>query len=110
MDYGKYLYEQTKRQREARKSQRTTEIKEIRLRPKTNDYHLGFKTKSVRRFLGEGAKVKVRVIFRGREVTHADLGREILESVAAQLQDVGTVEQPPRMEGRSMLMILAPSK
>lgn len=110
MDYGKYLYEQTKRQREARKSQKTTEVKEIRLRPKTGEHDLQFKLKRAREFLGDGAKVKVRVIFRGREITHPEIAVRVLQNVASQLEDVATIEQMPRMEGRSLLMILAPSK
>lgn len=109
MDYGKYIYERTKRQREARKAQRRTiEIKEIRLRPKTDDYHIGFKLKRAREFLSEGAKVKVRVLFRGREITHPEIGLALLKRVAAELEDIATVEHQPRLEGRSMLMILSP--
>lgn len=109
MDYGKYVYERTKREREARKAQRkTTEIKEIRLRPKTDSYHIGFKLKRVREFLGEGAKVKVRVLFRGREITHPEIGFALLKKVAAELEDIAIIEHRPRLEGRSMLMILSP--
>jgi translation initiation factor IF-3 len=109
MDHGKYIYERTKREREARKAQKkTTDIKEIRLRPKTDDYHVGFKLKRARQFLGEGAKVKVRVLFRGREITHPEIGLDLLKKVMADLADVATIEHQPRLEGRSMLMILSP--
>jgi translation initiation factor IF-3 len=109
LNYGKYVYERAKREREARRAQRTVEIKEIRLRPKTDDYHASFKIKQARRFLAEGAKVKVRVLFRGREITHPEIGREVLSKVAVELQDVAVVEQEPGMEGRTMLMLLAPT-
>jgi len=108
MDYGKYIYERAKREREARKAQKTIEVKEIRLRPKTDEYHRGFKIKRAREWLENGAKVKVRILFRGREITHAEIGREILREVAEQLADVAQVEQQPNMEGRSMLMVLGP--
>jgi translation initiation factor IF-3 len=108
MDYGKYVYERTKREREARKAKKTIDMKEVRLRPKTDDYHIGFKLKRAREFLREGAKVKVRVLFRGREITHPEIGLQLLRKVAAQLEDVAVVEHQPRLEGRSMLMILGP--
>lgn len=108
LDYGKFQYVQMKKQREARKAQKTTEIKEIRIRPKTDDYHIGFKLKNARRFLTEGAKVKVRIQFRGREITHPEIGMEQLKEVAEALSDIATVEQQPNMEGRTMLMVLAP--
>jgi len=108
LDFGKYMYQRTKREREARKSQKAVGVKEIRLRPKTGDHDVQFKTRSIRRFIGDGAKVKVRVTFRGREITHPELGRELLQKIAADLSDVAMVEQSPRMEGRSLLMILTP--
>lgn len=107
MDYGKYLYEQAKRERKARKAQKT-EVKEIRLRPKTGEHDVAFKVKNARRFLNDGCKVKVRVRFRGREITYPEIGREMLNGIAEELEDVAEVEQRPRMEGRSMLMILSP--
>lgn len=109
MDYGKFLYEQTKRERQARKAQKQIEVKEIRLRPKTDEYHVGFKLKQARKFLEKGHKVRVRVLFRGRERAHAELGQEMLEGFAQQLADVATVEQAPRHEGSSMVLVLAPS-
>ncbi len=108
MDHGKYLFERAKREREARKAQKTVEVKEIRLRPKTDEYHRGFKVRRARSWLKDGAKVKVRVMFRGREITHPEIGREILRNIAEELSDVAQVEQQPGMEGRTMLMVLAP--
>jgi translation initiation factor IF-3 len=109
MDYGKYQYERTKRERQSRKSQRTAEVKEIRMHPKTGQHDKDFKIKQMRKFLASGAKVKVRVRFRGREMSHRELGRQLLMDIARSIEDVGVVEQFPRMEGRSLLMILAPS-
>lgn len=108
LDYGKYVYERAKREREARKAQKTIEVKEIRLRPKTDDYHRGFKVKRARDWLKNGAKVKVRILFRGREITHPEIGRDILHGIAEDLSDVGQIEQRPSMEGRTMLMVLGP--
>jgi len=110
LDFGKFQYLQMKKQREARKGQKTTEIKEIRLRPKTGDYHAGFKIKRARRFLNEGMKVKVRIQFRGREISHPEIALQQLEDVEAELSDIAEVEQRPNMDGRSMLMIFAPRK
>jgi translation initiation factor IF-3 len=111
LDYGKYIYERAKKEREARKAQRarTADIKEIRLRPKTGEHDINYKCRDIRRFIQEGAKVKVRVRFRGREITHPEIGRELLSKIAADLEDVAVVEQRPRMDGRSMLMILSPA-
>jgi len=109
MDYGKYLYTKKKKERSARSQQKQIEVKEIRLRPKTDDHHLGFKIRDARKWLAEGKKVKVRIAFRGREITYPELGREILERVAADLQDIGVVEQDADMEGKTMLMVLAPA-
>jgi translation initiation factor IF-3 len=108
LDYGKYLYERTKKEKEARKAQKTREIKEIRLRPKTGEHDVAHKVRDARRFLEEGSKVKVRVRFRGREITHPEVARDLLKRIAADLEDVGHVEQQPRLEGRTMLMILSP--
>ncbi len=109
MDYGKFLYEQAKKDRKARKAQKS-EVKEIRLRPKTGEHDVAFKARDARRFLSDGLKVKVRVRFRGREITYPEIGREMLNRVAQELGDVSTIEQAPRMEGRSLLMILSPNK
>jgi translation initiation factor IF-3 len=110
MDYGKFLYERTKKEREARKAQSKVEVKEIRLRPKTNEHHRNFKVRDARRWLKDGMKVKVRIRFRGREITYPEIALKDLKSIAEDLSDVGVVEQAPSMEGRSMLMVMAPAK
>lgn len=110
MDFGKFLYERTKKDREARKAQTKIEVKEIRLRPKTNEHHRGFKTRDARRWLLEGNKVKVTIRFRGREITYPEIALEDLREIAEELADVGNIEQSPNIEGRTMGMVLAPSK
>lgn len=110
MDFGKFLYERTKKERDARRAQTKIEVKEIRLRPKTNDHHRSFKVRDARRWLDGGMKVKVRIRFRGREIDYVDLALQDLKEVAEELADVSTIETVPAMEGRSVLMILAPSK
>ncbi len=110
MDFGKFIYERTKKEREARKAQTKIEVKEIRLRPKTNVHHRSFKVRDARRWLEEGMKVKVRIRFRGREIDYLDLALVDLKEVAEELSDVATVEQAPALEGRSMLMVLSPAK
>ena len=109
MDFGKFLYERTKKERDAKKAQTKIEVKEIRLRPKTNEHHRSFKVRDARRWLEEGMKVKVRIRFRGREIDYVDLALVDLKEVAEELADVSTVEVAPAMEGRSVLMILAPT-
>lgn len=108
MDYGKFQYEKTKKEREAKKGQKQIEIKEMRIRPKTAKYHIGFKLNRVRDFLEKGNKVKIRILFRAREITHATLARETFEEIAADLADIATVEQAPLMDGKSLVMLLAP--
>ena len=110
MDYGKFLYERTKKEREARKAQVKVEIKEIRLRPKTTDHHRGFKVRDARRWLESGKKVKVRIRFRGREITYPEIALNDLRDIAEELSDVAVVEQNPSLEGNAMLMVLAPAK
>jgi translation initiation factor IF-3 len=110
MDFGKFLYERTKKEREDRKKQTQIEIKEIRLRPKTNEHHRSFKVDDARRWLSNGMKVKVTIRFRGREITYPELALEDLREIAADLADIASIEQSPMMEGRTMLMVLAPSK
>lgn len=110
MDYGKYKYQQSKRAAEAKKKQVRVEIKEIKLRPKTDEHDYLFKVKNARRFLGDGNKVKVTIMFRGREVTHPEFGRRILERVAKDLADLGQVESYPRMAGRFMSMVIGTLK
>jgi translation initiation factor IF-3 len=110
MNFGKFLYERTKKEREARKAQTKIEVKEIRLRPKTNEHHRGFKVRDARRWLEDGMKVKVRIRFRGREITYPEIALNDLKAIAEDLADIAIVEQTPSLEGQSMLMILAPSK
>jgi translation initiation factor IF-3 len=110
MDYGKYLYEAQKRERDARKSQAKVEVKEIRLRPKTGDHDITYKLKQARTFLERGAKVKVRLRFRGREVTHPEVAIDLLARIAQELEDIAVVEQRPAKEGMTMLMVLGPNK
>jgi len=109
MDFGKFLYAKAKKEREARKQQKVIEIKEIRLRPKTSSHHLEIKVRNARRWLEQGIKVKVRIQFRAREITYPEIGRDILDVIAAATEDVGVIEQRPNMEGATMLMVLAPS-
>jgi translation initiation factor IF-3 len=110
MDFGKFVYERAKKDREARKAQTKIEVKEIRLRPKTNEHHREFKVRDARRWLLDGNKVKVRIRFRGREIDYLDIALTDLKEVAEALSDVGIVEQAPALEGRTMLMVLAPGK
>jgi translation initiation factor IF-3 len=110
MDYGKFLYEKAKREREARKAQKQIEVKEIRLRPKTSEHHRSFKVRNARRWLEEGMKVKVRIRFRGREFHYPEIARDLLQGIAEELEDIGDVEQHPNMEGRTMLMVIGPKK
>lgn len=110
MDFGKFLYERTKKEREARKAQTKIEVKEIRLRPKTTDHHRGFKVRDARRWLEDGMKVKVRIRFRGREITYPEIALNDLRAIAEELSDIAVVEQSPSLEGQSMLMVLAPAK
>lgn len=110
MDYGKYKYEQSVRAREARKKQTRTVIKEVQFRPKISSNDFDVKRRQVERFLDEGDKVKVTMRFRGREVTHPELGRDILQRLAEQVEERGTVEAMPRLDGRQMTMVLAPLK
>jgi translation initiation factor IF-3 len=110
MDFGKFLYEKEKKEREARKSQTKIEIKEIRLRPKTTDHHKGFKVEDARGWLKHGMKVRVTIRFRGREITYPEIALEDLREIAEQLSDVAEVEQAPKLEGRTMFMMLVPKK
>ena len=108
MDYGRFRYEQTKKLQEAKKKQSTFQIKEIKMRPKTGEHDLKVKLNHIIRFLEKKDKVKVSVIFRGREITLADRGRELLEKIAEETSEISTVEQLPKFEGRAMMMVLAP--
>ncbi len=110
MDFGKYKYEQAKRERVAHKKSKTSELKGMRLSPKIGEHDLQVKTRAVIGFLKDGDKVRVSMWFRGREMAHPHVGEQILRRMAGQLGDVGVVERPPLMEGRNMIMILAPKK
>jgi len=110
LDYGKFLYEKQKKDREARKAQTKVEIKEIRMRPKTSEHHRSFKVRNARRWLTEGKKVRVRIRFRGQEISYPEIALGDLKRVAEELADVGIIEQAPMMEGRTMLMMLMPGK
>ncbi len=107
LDYGKYRYEQVKKEREARKSQKVSLLREIRLRPKIGDHDFEAKARSVRKLLDEGNKVKVTILFRGREVTHPEFGRRLLQRMTDIVKEVASIERPPLMEGRRMNIILA---
>jgi translation initiation factor IF-3 len=109
MDYGKFKYEEKKKASEAKKKQVVVHLKEVKLRPKTEEHDYEFKVRNIKRFLEEGNKAKVTIVFRGREITHKELGSAILDDVNKDLKDVAVVEQAPRMEGRQMFMILAPN-
>lgn len=108
LDFGKFLYERQKKDKEARKAQKVIEVKEIRLRPKTSDYDRGFRIRDARRWLADGMKVKVRIRFRGREIQYPEIARQDLIQIAEELKDIALVEIMPAMEGKSLLMVLAP--
>ncbi len=110
MDYGKYKYEQAKRDKEARKKQKTMEIKEVKLRPNIEDHDFETKARNAQRFLNDGDKVKVTIMFRGREVTHPELGRTLCLRLAEFCKAEANIERDPKLEGRNMIMILAPVK
>jgi translation initiation factor IF-3 len=110
MDFGKFVYERAKKEREAKKAQTKIEVKEIRLRPKTNEHHRDLKVRDARRWLVDGMKVKVRIRFRGREISYPEIALNDLKEVAEDLADVAIVEQAPALEGRTMLMVLGPGK
>jgi translation initiation factor IF-3 len=110
MDFGKFIYERAKKEREAKKAQTKIEVKEIRLRPKTNEHHRDLKVRDARRWLAEGMKVKVRIRFRGREFDYPEIALQDLKEVAQDLSDIAIVEQTPALEGRTMLMVLGPGK
>jgi translation initiation factor IF-3 len=110
MDYGKYKYQQSKRAAEAKKKQVRVEIKEVKMRPKTEEHDFQFKLKNARRFLEAGNKVKFTIMFRGREVTHPEFGRKLLERLVQEVSDLGQAETHPNMAGRFMSMVVAPTK
>jgi translation initiation factor IF-3 len=108
MDYGRYRYEQTKKKQEAKKKQSTFQIKEIKVRPKTGEHDLQVKIGHIKKFIGRRDKVKVTVVFRGREITLSKLGMEVLEKIAGETEEIASVEQAPKFEGRTLAMILGP--
>lgn len=108
MDYGKFRYEQQKREKEARKKQKTFDIKEVKLRPGIEDHDFNVKYKNAVRFLEDGDKVKVTIMFRGRELSHPELGEVLLNKMAEQLKEIAVVERVPKLEGKNMIMIVAP--
>jgi translation initiation factor IF-3 len=108
LDYGKFKYEQQKKEQQAKKSQKVTILREIRLRPKIGTHDFDFKARTAKKLLGDGAKVKVTLLFRGREITHPELGWKILQRMTETLSEVGTLERQPVMEGRRMDIIIAP--
>jgi translation initiation factor IF-3 len=108
MDYGRYRYEQTKKKQEAKKKQSAFQLKEIKVRPKTGEHDLQVKIGHIKKFLDKKDKVKVTVMFRGREITLSELGRAVLDRIVAETQEVATLEQEPKFEGRILVMVLAP--
>ena len=108
MDYGKFRFEQAKAARAAKKKQHVIQLKEVKFRPGIDDHDFEFKTRHAREFLGDGNKVKVTMMFRGRQIAHLELGRAVLDRVAANLADVGKIEADAKLEGRNMTMVIAP--
>ncbi len=108
MDYGKFKYEQSKKAKETRRKAKQIEVKEVKMRPKIDEHDYDFKTRNAKKFLREGDKVKMTIMFRGREMAHTEFGIRILEKVAADVADSAVVERPPKIEGRNMTMILSP--
>jgi translation initiation factor IF-3 len=110
MDYGRFRYEQSRKERESRKNQHVIKLKEVRVEPKIGDHDRETKGRQAIKFLEGGDKVKLTVLFRGRSITHPELGKELLDELAEQIRDHGIIEQTPRMEGRTMTMIVAPTR
>jgi len=110
MDYGKYRYQQNKKLQDAKKSQTIIQVKEIRIRPKTEEHDLETKIKHIKKFLSQGDKVKVAMMFRGREIAYTEIGRKMMEEIKAALEGISAIDQQPRLEGRNMIMIVAPPK
>lgn len=108
MDFSKWKYEQSKRLKEARKKQKNQDVKEVKMRPTIDEHDFNVKARACQKFLSQGDKVKATIMFRGRELAHVDLGQKILERLLEYVKDICTVEKPPKMEGRNMIMILAP--
>ena len=110
MDYGKFRYEESRRERESRKNQHVVELKEVRIRPKIDEHDLETKGRQAAKFLEAGDKVKLTVLFRGREMAHPDIGKGLLDQLSETLRQYGTIDQPPRLEGRTMTMHISPFK
>ncbi len=108
MDFSKWKYEQSKRLKEARKKQKNQDVKEVKMRPTIDEHDFNVKARACQKFLSQGDKVKATIMFRGRELAHVDLGQKRLERLLEYVKDICTVEKPPKMEGRNMIMILAP--
>ncbi len=108
MDYGRFKYQESKKEKASRKHQSTVVLKEVKFRPKTDTHDLDFKLKHIRRFLGEGNKVRLMIVFRGREIVHPETGHAVLELVSKEVAEVSVIEQKPSMEGRRMVMVLGP--
>ncbi len=109
MDYGKFKYEEKKKANEAKKKQVVVKVKEVKLRPKTEEHDYDFKCRNIRTFIEEGNKAKVTIMFRGREITHRELGQQVLDQVLQDVKDIAQIESAPKMEGRQMFMILSPT-
>ena len=109
MDYGKFKYQTSKKAKEAKKKQTVISVKEMKLRGKTEEHDLQFKLRNIKRFLEDGDKVKILIMFKGREITHTELGMSMLKRVAEELKDMATIETAPKLEGRSMTMVVAPA-
>ena len=110
MDYGKFRYQQSKKQQVAKKSQSVIQVKEIRIRPKTDEHDLQVKIKHIKKFLSQNDKVKITMMFRGREIAYTDLGRRIMDDIQKELAEISLIDQHPRLEGRNMVMIVSPKK
>lgn len=110
MDYGKFRYDQSRKERESRRHQHVIELKEVRIRPKIDEHDLETKGRQAAKFLDAGDKVKVTVLFRGREMAHPDIGKALLDQMADMVRNHGVIEQPPRLEGRTMTMVIGPLK
>ncbi len=110
LDYGKFKYEQTKKERDGRKRQKSVYLREVRMRPKIGEHDIQFKTRIAKKLIEEGSKVKITILFRGREITHPELGKALLDRVASELQEQAIVERTPVLDGKRMIMVLAPAK
>ncbi|HHU86554.1 MAG: translation initiation factor IF-3 [Pelotomaculaceae bacterium] len=110
MDFGKYKYEQSKREKEAKKKQKVISVKEVKLRPNIEDHDFEVKARNASRFLKDGDKVKATIIFRGREIVHTQIGQQLLKRLAEDVKDISTIERQPKLEGKNMIMILAPKQ